>query len=121
LKGKKMNWYRCDFKDGDSKFYEIDESVDGFTTSIIHGSLLKTKRSLVLFPHKGPDGKDGLAAAQLKDMNPIYIVCKEEWINTECIKSFGVVDTDNDAWKQISEKALGEKHILTPKKSLLVP
>ena len=116
-----MSWYRCDFRDGDSKFYEIDIPVDDLISAIIHSSILQTNRSLVLFTHKGPDGKDGLAAAQLKDMNPSYIVCKEEYINTKYIKSFGVVDINNDAWKQISEKALGEKHILTPKKSLLVP
>lgn len=121
-------WFRIDFNDSDSKFYEIDTKDNGIThggsdsfrSAITKNDLIQVKRSLVLFSHKGPDGKDGLAAAQLKDMNPMYIVCKEEWINTECIKSFGVVDTDNDAWKQISEKALGEKHIITPKKSLLL-
>ena len=116
-----MNWYRCDFKDGDSKFYEINMSLNEFEDAILHKLLIQVERSLVLFPHKSPDGKDGLAAAQLKDVNPMYIVCAKEIINTNYIKSFGVVDISNEAWKQICEKALGERHILTPKKNLLVP
>jgi len=115
-----MSWYRVDFKDGDSKFFEIDKSPDDFRELITVDAIIPVERSLVLFPHKGEGGKDGLAAAQLKDMNPLYLVCQKEFINTKHIKSFGVVDTDNDAWKQISEKALGERHILTPKKSLLL-
>lgn len=113
-------WFRIDFNDGDSKFYEIDTKEGGLRCAIVDGDLMQVKKSLVLFPHKSPDGKDGLAAGQLKDMNPMYIVCEEEWINTKYVKSFGVVDTDNDAWKQIAEKALGERHILTPKKNLLL-
>ena len=116
-----LEWYRLDFSDGDSKFYEINMCVDDFKDMVSNKSLIQTERSLVLFPHKGENGKDGLAAAQLKDMNPMFLVCKKEFINTSQIKSFGIVDTKNEAWRQISEKALGEKHILTPKKSLLVP
>lgn len=119
-KGEKEMWFRIDFNDGDSKFYEIDTKEGGLRCAIVDGDLMQTKKSLVLFPYKGPDGKDGLAAAQLKDMNPMYIVCKEEFINAKYIKSFGVVDINNDAWKQIAEKALGEKRILTPNKSLLL-
>lgn len=115
-----MNWYRFDFSDGDSKFYEIDKSPDDLRELIVVESLILVSRSLVLFPHKSPDGKDGLAAAQLKDVNPMYIVCEQEFVNTKHIKSLGVVNIENEAWKQISEKALGERHILTPNKSLLL-
>jgi hypothetical protein len=115
-----MNWYRCDFTDGDSKFFEIDKSPDELRELVVIDALVPISRSLVLFPHKGENGKDGLAAAQLKDMNPLYLVCKEEFVNCKHIKSFGIVDVNNDAWKQIAEKALGERRILTPNKSLLL-
>jgi hypothetical protein len=111
-------WYRIDFRDNDSKFYEIDDTDIGL--SIINKDLIKVKRSFAVFPHKGKDGKEGLAAAQIKDMNPMYLVCNAEYINTSFIKSFGVVDTDSNAWKQISENALGENRILTPNKSIVL-
>lgn len=115
-----MNWYRIDMNDGDSKFYEIDKTTKDLRDLILDADLILVNRSLILFPHKDPQGKDGLAAAQLKDMNPMFIVTNEEWINAKNIKGFGVVDINNEAWRQISEKALGEKHILTPKKNLLL-
>jgi len=115
-----MQWYRIDMNDGDSKFYEIDATIEKLKDLIMGGYLIQVNRSLVLFPHKDTQGKDGLAAAQLKDMNPTFIVCNEEWIVGKHIKGFGVVNIENEAWKQISEKALGERHILTPKKSLLL-
>lgn len=115
-----MQWYRIDMSDGDSKFYEIDATIKDLRGLIMDNDLIPVTRSLVLFPHKDPQGKDGLAAAQLKDMNPMFIVTNEEWIVGKHIKGFGVVNVSNEAWKQIAEKALGEKRILTPNKSLLL-
>jgi len=116
-----MFWYRIDFRDNDSRFCEIGIPVDVLKTDIENGELVCVNRSLLLFPKKGPEGKDGMGAAQAKDINPLYMVCNQEYINTKLIKSFGVVDVESNIWKSIAESALGEKHIMTPSKSLLVP
>lgn len=113
-------WIRCDFDDDNSKFISIISTFEEFSQSVLRGDLIEAQKSMIFFPHKGKDGKEGLAAIQLKDSSPLYMVCKQEWVNTKYIRSFGIVDEDANAWKIIVEKATGEKQILTPNKEIFL-
>ena len=73
-------WLRIDFQNGQRKFVETDLSFATVERLAKEGGLIKVNRSLALFPHQGEGDKQGLAAIQLKDVNPSYMVCGEEFL-----------------------------------------
>ena len=112
-------WLRIDFKDGDSKLFDIPlRDLDQFIDLIEKKQIINADRLLMIFPHGTPQK---LSALQLKDMNPLYSICKQEFINSGEIKSFGVVDESSNVWKKICAPALGETSIITPDKKLELP
>jgi len=117
-------WVRIDFKDGDSKLYDIpgidtlNPATDELIRWIKEKEIISIDRSLIIFPHGNPQK---ISAAQAKDLNPVFGVCKEEFINCGEIKSFGIVDTSSEIWEKLCAPALGEKTILTPNKKLELP
>lgn len=112
-------WLRIDLIN-QNKLVETDLSLTTIEELVKTGGLIKIKRSLVLVPHQGEGEQKGLAAIQPKDAHPLYTICNDEFISAGSICSFGVVDEESDTWKMIAEKGLGEKHIITPSKKIVL-